>query len=226
MECPYKKRSASGSGREFPLGFVMLSLLLLLIGALHGFSIDGVGVGGTAALSLAILYFIGFIFVGMFEEFSFRGYMQSTLAFRHRILAGGDHSLDRFRRDSPWEHRRSEDRRIHGGMLRTCRRVCIASNRKHLVSHRDARFLGLGRNVFLRHSRQRHSGTGAFPQLVIPRAGLVDGRKRRARRQLVSCLLVMILWAIAIHFLFPAKPAVVGQTGTDTGKAFAARPEF
>ena len=50
-----------------PLGFIMLSILLLLIGALHGFSIDGVGVGGTAALSLAILYFIGFILVGLFE---------------------------------------------------------------------------------------------------------------------------------------------------------------
>lgn len=62
-----------------PIGFIMLSLLLLFIAALHGFSMDGVAVGGTAALTLAILYFIGFIFVGMFEEFSFRGYMQSTL---------------------------------------------------------------------------------------------------------------------------------------------------
>jgi membrane protease YdiL (CAAX protease family) len=62
-----------------PIGFVMLSLLLVLIGALHGFSLDGVAVGGASAVKLAILYFVGFIFVGIFEEFSFRGYLQSAL---------------------------------------------------------------------------------------------------------------------------------------------------
>jgi uncharacterized protein len=62
-----------------PLGFVMLSLLLAMIAALHGFSLDGVAVGGPLALKYGALYFIGFIIVGFFEEFSFRGYLQSTL---------------------------------------------------------------------------------------------------------------------------------------------------
>ena len=62
-----------------PLGFVMLSLLLAMMAALHGFSLDGIGVGGAEAVKYGLLYFIGFILVGIFEEFSFRGYMQSTL---------------------------------------------------------------------------------------------------------------------------------------------------
>ncbi|MGA8144831.1 MAG: CPBP family intramembrane glutamic endopeptidase [Candidatus Acidiferrales bacterium] len=62
-----------------PLGFIMLSLLLVMIAALHGFSLDGIGVGSTEALKYGALYFIGFILVGVFEEFSFRGYMQFTL---------------------------------------------------------------------------------------------------------------------------------------------------
>jgi membrane protease YdiL (CAAX protease family) len=62
-----------------PLGFGMLSLLLAMMVALHGFSLDGIGVGGPAAMKYGILYFIAFILVGVFEEFSFRGYMQSTL---------------------------------------------------------------------------------------------------------------------------------------------------
>lgn len=62
-----------------PIGFVMLSLLLALIAALHGFSLDGMALGGAMAVKMGALYFVGFILVGMFEEFSFRGYMQSTL---------------------------------------------------------------------------------------------------------------------------------------------------
>jgi uncharacterized protein len=62
-----------------PLGFVMLSLLLALLAVFHGFSLDGIAEGSTAAVKYGILYFIGFIFVGIFEEFSFRGYMQATL---------------------------------------------------------------------------------------------------------------------------------------------------
>jgi membrane protease YdiL (CAAX protease family) len=145
-----------------PLGFVMLSILLLLIGALHGFSIDGIGVGGTAALSLATLYFIGFIFVGMFEEFSFRGYMQSTLgsgigfwpaAIILSIVFGAIH---------------------------------LGNSGEAKIGAFMAGFLGLGRNLFLRNAGQRYLGAGAFPQLVIPWTGLVDGGNRRARRQLAG----------------------------------------
>ncbi|MFY9801694.1 MAG: CPBP family intramembrane glutamic endopeptidase [Candidatus Acidiferrales bacterium] len=62
-----------------PYGFAMLSLLLVLIAAFRGFSLEGWALAGTEALKYGALYGVGFILVGIFEEFSFRGYMQSTL---------------------------------------------------------------------------------------------------------------------------------------------------
>jgi membrane protease YdiL (CAAX protease family) len=62
-----------------PYGFAMLSLLLVLIAAFHGFSLGGMALSGADALKFGALYGIAFLMVGLFEEFSFRGYMQSTL---------------------------------------------------------------------------------------------------------------------------------------------------
>src|SRR5271170_2357910 len=62
-----------------PYGFAMLSLLVALIGLLHGFSIEGFALAGNSALKFGLLYALAFVLVGLFEEFSFRGYMQSTL---------------------------------------------------------------------------------------------------------------------------------------------------
>jgi uncharacterized protein len=62
-----------------PYGFAMLSLLLVLIAAFRGFSLGGWALSGADALKYGALYGVGFILVGIFEEFSFRGYMQSTL---------------------------------------------------------------------------------------------------------------------------------------------------
>jgi membrane protease YdiL (CAAX protease family) len=60
-------------------GFAMISLLMGLIAVLHGFSVNGILVRGLEAARFAFLYFLGFIAVAIFEEFSFRGYLQSTL---------------------------------------------------------------------------------------------------------------------------------------------------
>jgi uncharacterized protein len=62
-----------------PYGFAMLSLLMVLIAAFRGFSLGGLALSGTDALKFAAAYGVVFILVGLFEEFSFRGYMQSTL---------------------------------------------------------------------------------------------------------------------------------------------------
>jgi membrane protease YdiL (CAAX protease family) len=51
-----------------------------LIAIFHGFSLGGFAVTGTEAIKYGLLYGLGFILVGISEEFSFRGYMQSTLA--------------------------------------------------------------------------------------------------------------------------------------------------
>jgi uncharacterized protein len=72
------------SGKKFwlgvPFGFTMMTLLVLGIAAFHGYSMEGISAGGSEAVKYAILYAIGFLFVGLFEEFGFRGYMQYTLA--------------------------------------------------------------------------------------------------------------------------------------------------
>jgi membrane protease YdiL (CAAX protease family) len=71
-------------GKKFwqgvPFGFAMMTLLLLLIAAFHGYSMEGISAGGSEAIKFAILYAIGFLLVGLFEEFGFRGYVQYTLA--------------------------------------------------------------------------------------------------------------------------------------------------
>lgn len=63
-----------------PYGFAMLSLLLALIAAFHGFSLGTMALSGADAMKYGLLFGIGFFLVGLFEEFLFRGYMQSTLA--------------------------------------------------------------------------------------------------------------------------------------------------
>jgi uncharacterized protein len=61
-------------------GFLALSALLGLIAALHGYSIGGLALTGRDIAYYGLLYAVGFLLVGIFEEFSFRGYLQSTLA--------------------------------------------------------------------------------------------------------------------------------------------------
>ncbi|MFZ1971369.1 MAG: type II CAAX endopeptidase family protein [Candidatus Acidiferrales bacterium] len=62
-----------------PYGFAMLSLLMVLIAAFRGFSLGSIALSGADALKFGAAYGVVFIMVGLFEEFSFRGYMQSTL---------------------------------------------------------------------------------------------------------------------------------------------------
>jgi membrane protease YdiL (CAAX protease family) len=62
-----------------PLGFAMLSLLLAVIWALHGFSLAGLAVTGATAAKYAFLWAIAFFLTGVFEEFTFRGYLQAAL---------------------------------------------------------------------------------------------------------------------------------------------------
>lgn len=62
-----------------PYGFAMVTLLMASIAAFHGFSVTGIGASGPVALKYGILYAIGFLFTGFFEEFGFRGYIQYTL---------------------------------------------------------------------------------------------------------------------------------------------------
>jgi uncharacterized protein len=70
-------------GKQFwlgvPFGFAMLSILLGGIGAGHGFSLGGLAITGPAAVEYGFVWGVAFVLVGVFEEFSFRGYLQATL---------------------------------------------------------------------------------------------------------------------------------------------------
>ena len=61
-------------------GFVMLTVLMGLLAALGDFSLGRLALDAGAAIRYGALYFFAFLLVGFFEEASFRGYMQATLA--------------------------------------------------------------------------------------------------------------------------------------------------
>jgi membrane protease YdiL (CAAX protease family) len=60
-------------------GLAFESLEMLVIFALGGFSFGTLALAGVALVEYAILWAIGFVLVGIFEEFLFRGYAQFTL---------------------------------------------------------------------------------------------------------------------------------------------------
>lgn len=60
-------------------GFAIIASVLLCISALHGFEITGIATTGRALMASALLYALDMLFVGLFEEFLFRGYAQYTL---------------------------------------------------------------------------------------------------------------------------------------------------
>ncbi len=62
-----------------PLGFIMLTILLILIAGFEGFSRGNRVIGAEVAVKYGTLYGVAFLLVAIFEEFCFRGYLQSTL---------------------------------------------------------------------------------------------------------------------------------------------------
>ena len=71
-------------GRKFWLGFLFglaeISLLIGLIGAFGGYKFGSLALQGNEIIKMGLLYLAGFVCVGLFEEFAFRGYSQYTLA--------------------------------------------------------------------------------------------------------------------------------------------------
>lgn len=74
----------SAFGRHFWIGslwgFLAISLLILAIYEGHAFSPGQIVLHGTRLARFAAFWAIYFVFVGLFEDFSFRGYAQFTLA--------------------------------------------------------------------------------------------------------------------------------------------------
>jgi uncharacterized protein len=61
-------------------GAAQVTILMLLIAALGGYSFGGLALGGSALLRYALEWAGVFLLVGVFEEFFFRGYLQFTSA--------------------------------------------------------------------------------------------------------------------------------------------------
>jgi len=62
------------------IGLVEISVLVGLIAAFGGYSFGDIALHGKELLRWGILWAVFFVFVGLFEEFTFRGYTQYTLA--------------------------------------------------------------------------------------------------------------------------------------------------
>jgi membrane protease YdiL (CAAX protease family) len=71
-------------GKKFWLGYlfglVEVSLLVGLISAFGGYSFGSLALHGSEIVKWGLIHTVLFIFVGFFEEFFFRGYVQYTLA--------------------------------------------------------------------------------------------------------------------------------------------------
>jgi len=75
---------AEAFGRKFWLGMlfglVEISVLIGLISAFGGYSFGSLALSSSGILHWGLLHLVLFTFVGFFEEFLFRGYLQFTLA--------------------------------------------------------------------------------------------------------------------------------------------------
>lgn len=60
-------------------GAVMASALIVLIALCGGYTFGGLAIHGATIAKNGLLYVLGFFLVGLVEEFSFRGFMQSVL---------------------------------------------------------------------------------------------------------------------------------------------------
>lgn len=77
---PRTQSFRGGFWRGIVWGILMITAMVLLIRAFGGFSFGNVTLGGGALVSYAVLWGLVFLCVGVFEEFTFRGYSLYTLA--------------------------------------------------------------------------------------------------------------------------------------------------
>jgi uncharacterized protein len=61
-------------------GIAAISAMIGLIAAFHGYSFGAIALSRPEIINKGLLYLFGFLLVGFFEEYSFRGYTQFTLA--------------------------------------------------------------------------------------------------------------------------------------------------
>ena len=162
-------------------GIAMITAMMLLIRAFGGYSFGEVALHGSTLWGYAILWIVVFVFVGLFEEFLFRGYAQYHARYRHRILAHGHGSFRPFRRRSPSQRRRRQ--------RRSAQRVCdrhvflpdAVAHREFVVRGRVACGVRLGRNIFVFRAGQRHCRARPLAEFLLSRSGMAHRRHGGSR---------------------------------------------
>jgi uncharacterized protein len=76
---PAKEMFAGKFWLGFLFGLLEISVLIGLISVFGGYSFGTLALQGSEIIKSGLLYLVGFTFVGLFEEFLFRGYTQYTL---------------------------------------------------------------------------------------------------------------------------------------------------
>lgn len=77
---PLNRDSMKRAAQGLFLGFAMVSAVMGLIAVAHGFSFGEQALAGWDAARYGFSYALGFMTLAFFEEFSYRGYLQATLA--------------------------------------------------------------------------------------------------------------------------------------------------
>ncbi len=185
----------------FLLGFLEISAVIGLIYAFGGYSFGPLALHGTQIIHWAVLWALCLTFVGLFEEFLFRGYTLIYFEFRRRLLACCHFAFAAICSCAFAKQRRRPRRR--GGCF--CCGIAVvlyrATNRQSMVSGWDARGFRFWRDVFLFRSRQRHGFAGSSFRRHASRPGLAYGRQRWSRSKCFR-------FRAAIYFLLRDSSAV------------------
>ena len=135
------------------MGFAAISLLLGSMRLAGVFRFGNIALPGFDVWRDGVVWSLVFLFVGMFEEFFFRGYALFTLTtgmkfWPSAILLSGFFG---------WLHHGNPNESWVGASYRGGRHGLAflpdaAANWRSLDAHRVSRGVGLGRNVFLRRA--------------------------------------------------------------------------
>ena len=180
---PSRKGEAQKLVTGLVVGFIALSTLLFLIHLFHSFYLGPIALPGAQLVRFAVAWAIAFLLVGVTEEFLFRGYSLYTLASGNRLLASRSFAFCILRRHPSTKYWRRLDRRL--GYDRHRIGFCFqpVAHRQPLVRGRLTRIVGLGRELFLRSSRQWLQSSWDAVHSAICRIEMDHRRQRWSGRQ-------------------------------------------
>jgi hypothetical protein len=140
-------------------GFAAISALIFSLYELHCFHFGHVVLHGARLARFALFWAAMFLLVALFEDFLFRVHCCAFLHFRVRPLS---------------QRRGTLDRPAGCGLHRIFLLPHVAPYRQSVVRRRIPCRVGLGRNLFLFCSRQRHGFPRPPAEFIVVWAGLAQ----------------------------------------------------